>query len=124
MDQSGWGSTSVSNEYAGYFHASAAGIYTFTFVTSNDSYMWLGSSALSGYDNTNAFINTSGHNSLVSISSSITLGADTYTPLRVQWGANGISGNFTSTVYSPAILSGAVQHLDNYLFHLSPTTGF
>jgi hypothetical protein len=124
LNQTWWGSTTVSNEYTGYFYAPTAGIYTFTFITSNDSYLWIGPTALSGYTGTNALINTSGNNFLVSISRTIALDTDTHYPIRVQWGANGISGNFISNFHSPAILSDSVQNLDSYLSHVSPTLGF
>ena len=124
LNQSWWKNSTISNEYRGYFYAPVTGQYTFTFETSNDSYMWIGPTAISGYDNTNALVNTSGHNYAVSISRSIALVGDSYYPIRVQWGANGISGNFISTFHSSAVLADEVQSLDNYLFHISTTTGF
>jgi hypothetical protein len=124
LNQTWWGSTTVSNEYTGYFYAPTAGTYTFTFITSNESYLWVGPTALSGYNNTNALINTGGNNSLVSISRTIVLDGDTHYPMRVQWGANGISSNFIANFHSPVISSDAVQNLDSYLSHVSPTLGF
>ena len=73
----------VSYEWFGYFKPLSADDFTFSVGSDDEMYMWIGNSALSG--------NSTVENRLLSAygfaqSAPIALRADTYYPVRVQWG--------------------------------------
>ena len=78
-----------SIEFVGYFLTPANGTGTWTFQTNSDdsSFMWIGSNAISGYTSSNALIvNTTGTTSMALVSATINLTANTYYPIRIQYG--------------------------------------
>jgi hypothetical protein len=81
--------TYFSVEWFGYFYAPTTGTYTFTLGSDDGSYLWMGSSALSGYTTANSLVNNGGAHGVVYVSGSISLTANTYTPFRVQFGEIG-----------------------------------
>jgi hypothetical protein len=68
-------------EIFGYFRATVSGTYTFTIYSDNGSYFWIGSNALINYTTSNANIQIP---SLGSSSSTVTLLAGTYYPMRIH----------------------------------------
>jgi hypothetical protein len=78
--------TYFSVEWYGYFYAPTTGTYTFTLGSDDGSYLWMGSSALSGYATSNCVVNNGGTHAVVYVSGTISLTANTYTPIRIQFG--------------------------------------
>ena len=78
-----------SVEWFGYFKAPSNGIYTFYTNTIGPSYVWFGTTAISGYTTSNALVNN-GTDHLIRERSGITttLTAGTFYPIRCQFGDN------------------------------------
>ena len=67
-------------QWFGYFLPPISGIYTFGLnVVNNNTYVWLGQTALSGYTTGNTLLQTTGQN----ISNTITLSQGIYYPIRI-----------------------------------------
>ena len=81
--------TYFSVEWFGYFYAPTTGTYTFTLGSDDGSYLWMGSTALSGYTVANSLVNNGQPHGVLYVSGSISLTANTYTPFRVQFGEIG-----------------------------------
>jgi hypothetical protein len=75
-------------EYVGYFRPPATGTYTFVTYSDDASYIWVGSTATSGYSTGNALVNNGGLHGIRGASGSINLVAGTYYPIRIQFGEN------------------------------------
>jgi hypothetical protein len=86
---SGQGIDSYSIEFTGYFRAPETGTYTFFANSDNKIYVWIGSSALSGYTTGNALFSDQWDASLVTTYATISLIAGTYYPIKLLWGEDG-----------------------------------
>jgi hypothetical protein len=90
---SGQGIDSYSIEFTGYFRAPETGTYTFFANSDNKIYVWIGTSALSGYTTGNALFNDtweSGSPSpVLTTFATISLIAGTYYPIKLLWGEDG-----------------------------------
>lgn len=100
---------SVSQDYyswqwLGLFKASSTEQYTFYTYSDDGSYLWIGDAALSGYSTENAVVNNGGPHGMQEISGSINLVANTYYPIRIQFGEIGgydrISVSFSTNTIS------------------------
>ena len=78
--------TSFSVEWVGYFRASVTGTYTFYTESDDWSYLWIDSTALSGFTTANALVNNGGSHPVQERSGTVTLYAGVYYPMRVQFG--------------------------------------
>jgi hypothetical protein len=92
-----------SVEWFGYFYAPTTGSYTFYTESDDASYLWIGSTALSGYTTANALVNNGSLHGLLERSGSISLTADTYYPIRVQFGENYSGDNCYLSFAGPSI---------------------
>ena len=114
--------TDFSCQWLGYFKPTTTQTYTF-FTSSDDaSYVWVGSNAISGFTTANATVNNGGLHGNVEKFGSISLTADTYYPIRIQFGErNGgdvMTFNFSSsTISKTTTVTGLV-------FYNSTTNGF
>lgn len=109
------GSTPVfSVEWYGYFYAPTTGSYTFTIASDDASYVWLGSTAVTGYTTANSFINNGGEHGVVSVSNSTTLTAATYTPIRIQYGDAGGGYDCQLSFSGPGIAT--TNNFANYFY--------
>ena len=106
---------SYSVEWFGYFYATVSGTYTFYTVSDDASYMWIGSTALSGYTTANALINNGGIHGAREISGSIALTAGTFYPIRCQFGENLYGDNYTFSFTAPGI--ARIYNMSGYVFH-------
>jgi len=79
-------SKTLSVEWSGKFYPSTTGSYTFYLASDEASYLWIGSTADSGYTVANANINNSGSNALPVVSYTITLTTGIFYPIRIQYG--------------------------------------
>jgi hypothetical protein len=83
------GTDSYSMEIFGYFRATVSGTYTFYLASDDGSFMWIGSNALVGYTTSNANINNGGSHAVTTVSSTVTLLAGTYYPIRIHFSEGG-----------------------------------
>ena len=92
-----------SCQWLGYFKPNTSETYTF-FTSSDDaSYMWIGSSATTGFSTANATVNNGGLHGTTEKSGSIALTAGTYYPVRIQFGENGGGDVLTFSYSTPTI---------------------
>ena len=117
-NDSSWVSYSV--EWFGYFYATVSGTYTFYTVSDDASYMWIGSTALSGYTTANALINNGGIHGAQEVSGTIALTAGTFYPIRCQFGENLHGDNYTFSFAAPGI--ARTYNMTGYVFHSLGTT--
>ncbi|CAB4125308.1 GLEYA adhesin domain containing protein [uncultured Caudovirales phage] len=77
-----------SLQYLGYFRAPQTALYTFYMESDDEAYFWVGDTAVTGYTASNAHIYSwAGHGEVASDPVSLT--ADQYYPIRLQYGNTG-----------------------------------
>jgi hypothetical protein len=74
-----------SIQWIGLFKPNQTGVWTFYTNSDDGSFLWIGSSAVSGYTSTNALVQNGGAHSLAEKSGSITLTAGVYYDIRIQY---------------------------------------
>ncbi|KAL6711397.1 hypothetical protein ACN47E_004331 [Coniothyrium glycines] len=90
----------VNVMHTGYLYARVAGTYTFSSVNADDIvYLWVGSLAVSGFNNTNA--NFKYYYTQPGPQYTINLAAGSYTPFRVFWGNINAGGLLSFTITDP-----------------------
>ncbi len=95
------GQTNYSWEWKGYFLATTTGAYTFRTTSDDASYLWIGSTAVSGFSRTNATVNNGGPHGAVTVTgSSVTLEANNYYPIRIIFG-QGVGGDSLLVEWDP-----------------------
>jgi hypothetical protein len=115
---SSWESYSV--EWFGYFYATVTGTYTFYTVSDDASYIWVGSNALYGYTTANCIVNNGGGHGRTERSGTINLTANTFYPIRSQFGEGGGGDNFDLSFSAPGI--GRTYNMNGYVFYPLGTT--
>jgi len=121
QDQS-WSNDDYSGLWQGYFRPAVTGVNTFTMQISGSRYisyvyLWLGSTALSGYASNNALISASG-----TASAGTSLVAGINYPIRIQVGYADDSGFFTSSDLSFTLLINSSTSYQTFYNQL--TVGF
>ena len=91
--------TVYSVECTGLFFAPISGTYTFYLASDDSSYLWIGSTAISGYTTSNCLINNF-YTGPAEKNATISLTAGTYYPFRLQFGDGG-GGEFITFSFSP-----------------------
>jgi len=104
-----------SVEWFGYFYATVSGTYTFYTVSDDASYMWLGSTALSGYTAANSLVNNGGGHAPLEISATTSLTAGTFYPIRCQYGEGGGGYSYTFSFAAPGITR--TYNMAGYVLH-------
>jgi len=112
-NDSSWLGYSV--EWFGYFYATVTGTYTFYTSTDDASYVWIGSTALSGFTTANAVVNNAGIHGVQERSGTISLTAGTYYPIRVQFGQNVGGDGYSMSFSAPGI--SKTSNLAGYVFY-------
>jgi GLEYA domain len=79
--------------WVGYFKTNYTGMYTFSINSDDGSYLWLGPSALSGWNTTNALVNNGGIHGAVEKAGNVSLVKDVYYPFRLVY------GNYQSKIF-------------------------
>lgn len=92
-----------SVEWFGYFWPTVTGNHTFYINSDDASYLWIGSSALSGYNTSNCLINNGSLHGMQKIEGTIYLTADTIYPIRIQFGENYGGDNCIVSFTAPGI---------------------
>lgn len=91
--------TTYSVEWTGLFYAPTTGTYTFYLASDDSSYLWIGSTATSGYTTANALINNL-YTGPAEKNATLSLTGGTYTPFRLQFGDGG-GGEFITFSFAP-----------------------
>jgi hypothetical protein len=107
-------------ELIGYFYAPLAGTYTFSTTSVNSSAIWLGSSAYSGYTNSNRLVNNTGNHGSTKVSNTYSLAANSITAIYIQYttssGSYGLAVSFSATSGGSTIIS-ETSNFSNYVFY-------
>ena len=83
----------TSYQWLGYFVARYTDTYTFTTMSDDASYVWVGDVAKSGYTVGNALVNNGGTHGVTTATGTINLTAGVYYPIRIQYGNGGGPGS-------------------------------
>jgi len=83
-----------SLEWTGYFYSDVGGRWQFATASDDASYVWVGRKAMYNYSNGNATVNNGGLHGRRWAQGGETLNADTFNPIRIQFGENGGGDNF------------------------------
>lgn len=104
-----------SLEFTGYFRPSESGIHTFYTISDDCSFVWLGTTALSGYTTANALVNNGGARAAQMRSGNTAyLTAGTYYPIRVQFGES--SGGQSMKMYFKTPNGTTIENGYGYFF--------
>lgn len=88
--------------WTGYFYAPTSGTYTFYLNSDDASYFWIGSNALSGFTTGNANIKNPGvQKQMKKVSTTQTLTATTYYPIRIIYGEKTLNNNIIFSWKAP-----------------------
>lgn len=118
MIRKGGGNPHVfSIEWFGYFYAKKDGRYGFCTVSDDSSYVWVGDNALSGYNSSNAVVNNGGLHGMNKVEGYISLKANTYYPIRIQFGENWGYHDF-AMIWNDG--TNWASDLTNNFFNISP----
>lgn len=103
-------------EFKGYFRAPADGQYSFRLYSDDASYLWFGSTAVTGFNTSNALVPHGGlHGPSYSGIYYVNCTAGTYYPIRIQFGENYGQDVIGVIITGPGI-SGETYG-DGYFFH-------
>lgn len=114
------GST-FSVQWLGYFFATTTETYTFYTNSDDASYCWVGNNALSGFTTSNAIVNNGGAHGDQERSGTINLVANTYYPIRIQFGEDGGGDVLGFNFSTPTITK--TTNVTNRVFYNSATNG-
>jgi hypothetical protein len=104
-----------SVEWKGLFYCQATGSHTFYTVSDDASYLWIGSNAVSGYTTSNALVQNGGIHDTTEVSSSITLTAGRYYPIRIQYGESDGGDDCSVSVSTPTL--ARTPYFNNLFFN-------
>ena len=111
-----------SCQWLGYFKPTTTETYTF-FTSSDDaSYVWVGSTAISGFTTANAVVNNGGLHGSIEKFGSIALTAGTYYPIRIQFGELSGGDVMTFNYSTPTITK--TTNVTGLVFYNSTTNNF
>jgi len=114
--------SNFSCQWLGYFKPTTTETYTF-FTSSDDaSYMWIGETAITGFTTLNATVKNGGLHGNQERSGTASLTAETYYPIRIQFGElNG--GDVMTFNYSSSTIT-KTTNVTGLVFYNSTTNGF
>ena len=114
--------SNFSVQWLGYFKPTTTETYTF-FTNSDDaSYMWIGANALSGFTTANATVSNGGTHGNQERSGTSSLAAETYYPVRIQFGEASGGDNFGFNYSTPTITK--TTNVTGLVFYNPTTNGF
>ena len=114
--------SNFSVQWLGYFKPTTTETYTLYISSDDGSYLWIGANALSGFTTANANMNNGGAHGQIEVSTTVSLTAGVYYPIRMQFGE--ISGGdvFTFNNSTPTILK--TTNVTGLVFYNPTTNGF
>lgn len=92
-----------SVEYFGWFRANATGTWTFFTASDDWSYLWLGSNAIRGFTTANALVRNPGYHAVIEASATISLVANQYYPIRIQFAEGGGGDDLIVSFSGPGV---------------------
>jgi hypothetical protein len=106
VDNTGSGQNYFSIQFFGFFYTqSYSGTWTFQTNSDDASYLWIGDVAISGYTTANALFNNGGDHPMRTVSNTISLNANTFYPIRIQYGQGLGNCNIIVTITRPDSIS-------------------
>jgi hypothetical protein len=111
-----------SCQWLGYFKATTTETYTFFLSSDDGSYLWIGANALSGFTTANANIDNGGAHGPQEVSSTFSLTAGVFYPIRIQFGEIGGGDVMTFSYSSPTITK--TTNVTGLVFYNPSTNGF
>lgn len=114
--------SNFSVQWLGYFKPTTTETYTLYIASDDGSYLWIGANALSGFTTANANINNGGAHGSVEVSTTISLTAGTYYPIRMQFGEIGGGDVFAFNYSTPTITK--TTNVTGLVFYNPSTNGF
>ena len=114
--------SNFSVQWLGYFKPTTTETYTLYISSDDGSYLWIGANALSGFTTANANMNNGGAHGQIEVSTTVSLTAGVYYPIRMQFGE--ISGGdvFTFNYSTPTITK--TTNVTGKVFYNPTTNGF
>jgi len=109
-------------QWLGYFKPTTTETYTLYIASDDGSYLWIGANALSGFTTANSNINNGGGHGVVEVSTTISLTAGTYYPIRIQFGEIGGGDAFSFNFATPTITK--TTNVTGLVFYNPLTNGF
>lgn len=115
--------TNISRLYRGYKYIYTTGTYRFRLTSGDGSYMWVGSTATSGYTVGNSYINNGGGHGPVAVTGGLlALTAGLFYPIRIVYGNGAGAGQLTLEWEGPA--QAFTTSLTNRAVYNSGTNGY
>jgi hypothetical protein len=115
--------TSISRLYRGYKYIYTTGNYRFRLTSDDGAYMWVGSTATSGYTIANSYINNGGLHAPIAVTGGLlALTAGFFYPIRIVYGNGAGGGQLTLAWEGPGV--AFTTSLTNRAFYNSATNGF
>jgi hypothetical protein len=114
--------SSFSCQWIGYFKPAVTSTYVFYLSSDDASYMWIGSTAISGFTTSNAIVQNGGLHGIQETQGVINLTADVYYPVRIQFGENG-GGDVMTFSYSH-LTQTKTTNVTGLVFYNPSTNGF
>jgi hypothetical protein len=109
-------------QWLGYFKPTTTETYTLYIASDDGSYLWIGANALSGFTTANASINNGGAHGNVEVSTTVSLIAGTFYPIRIQFGEIGGGDVFSFNYQTPTITK--TTNVTGLVFYNPTTNGF
>ena len=109
-------------QWLGYFKPTTTQTYTLYISSDDGSYLWIGANALSGFTTANANINNGGAHGPIEVSTTISLTAGIYYPIRIQFGEIGGGDVFSFNYSTPTITK--TTNVTGLVFYNPSTNGF
>lgn len=111
-----------SNQWIGYFKPATTETYTFYTNSDDASFVWVGDTAVTGFTTTNATVKNGGTHAVAEKSGTVALIADTYYPIRIQYGESGGGEELTFSISTPTIAKTTA--IAGKIFYNSVSNGF
>lgn len=111
-----------SCQWLGYFKPTTTETYTFYLSSDDASYMWIGSNAITGFTTANATVKNGGLHGNLEKSGTAALTANTYYPVRIQFGEY-TGGDVMTFSHSTATIN-KTTNVTGKVFYNSATNGF
>jgi hypothetical protein len=118
------GQEDFSVEWIGYFYTGDnPGVWTFSTASDDGSFLWLGTTATSGYTTSNCLVCNGDRHAFTRVSNSITLAANTFYPIRILYGQCYLEGYNHSEFSSYFETPNGVEYYNGNEFYTTTLPG-
>lgn len=122
FEGSGDSGTNFSCQWLGYFKPTTTETYTFYTASDDASYVWIGNNAITGFTTTNAIVKNGGLHGITEQSGTVSLTAEVYYPIRIQFGELNGGDAMTFNFSTPTITK--TTGVTGLVFYNSDTNNF